>query len=72
MKYSRKIKSILQEIYKDSRYYLGYVKACNECAATDRIIENIIEKSKQLEELQEKRFGDLNKDSNDIEEEIEK
>lgn len=56
MKYDRKIKTIIKDINELSDTYLGFVESANECAATDRLIESIIEKSKELENYHEKRF----------------
>ena len=56
MKYDRKIKSIMRDIKFNSDCYLEDVEYMNECASTDRIIETIIEKAKELENYHNKRF----------------
>lgn len=56
MKYDRKIKIIIRDIKFSSDCYLEDVKYFNECSTTDRIIENIIGKAKELEEYYYKRF----------------
>lgn len=65
MKYDRKIKSIIRDIKDFSASYLNYVESSNECATTDRIIEVIIQKSKELENYHEIRFEQDNNEKMD-------
>ena len=66
MKYSREIKSIVKRINEYSENYLGIVKEFNECSATDRMLESIIEKAEELKNYHEKRFEIKNKSSNEL------
>lgn len=56
MEYAREIKSVIKDINDISDTYLGFVESANECAATDRLVESIVKKSKELESYHEKRF----------------
>lgn len=56
MKYDTKIKSIIRNIRYECDVYLEEVETFNECATTDRQIEKIIAKLKDLEMYHEKRF----------------
>lgn len=56
MEYAHEIKSVIKDINDISNTYLGFVESANECAATDRLVEAIVKKSKELESYHEKRF----------------
>ncbi len=56
MVYDKKIRTIIRSIKHISDCYLVDTEYFNECAATDRLIERIIEKSKELEAYHNKRF----------------
>lgn len=56
MVYDRKIREIIKSINIISDYYLTDTEHFNECAATDRLIERIIKRAKELEEYHNKRF----------------
>lgn len=56
MKYDEKIKHIIKKIKLQSDNYLYCIESMNECAFTDRIIEDIIKNSKELEKYHENRF----------------
>lgn len=56
MVYDRKIKQIVKSINIISNHYLTDTKFFNECAATDRLIERIIDRAKELEAYHNKRF----------------
>ena len=51
MKYDNQIKSIIKDINFNSACYLEDIEYMNECAATDRIIETIINKVRELENI---------------------
>ncbi len=72
MKYDKKIKSLIKKINYECSSYLAYVSTLNECAVTDRVIENVIELSKELENYHEKRFTSLSKDNSNIKKELER
>lgn len=52
----------MRDIKFNSDCYLEDVEYMNECASTDRIIETIIEKAKELENYHNKRFEISNKE----------
>ena len=56
MKYDKKIKSIVRNIKYECDNYLEFVDNINECASTDRLLENIIAKAELLKQYHEKRF----------------
>lgn len=56
MKYDKKIKLLVRNIKYECDSYLEFVGNINECASTDRLLENIIEKSQLLKQYHEKRF----------------
>ena len=56
MEYAREIKLVIKDINDISDTYLGFVESANECAATGRLVESIVKKSKELESYHEKRF----------------
>ena len=56
MKYDNKIKSLVKNIKSECNSYLGFVESMNECASTDRLLENIIVKAEILKQYHEKRF----------------
>ena len=56
MKNDKKIETLVSVIQKDTTKYLSYVKACGPCAYSDRILEDIIENAKKLEEKYEENF----------------
>jgi len=56
MKYDKKIKSIIRNIKYECDCYLEYVDNINECSYSDRILENIIDKSELLKHYHKKRF----------------
>lgn len=60
MKYDNQIKSIIKDINFNSACYLEDIEYMNECAATDRIIETIINKVRELEKYYNKNF-EINK-----------
>ena len=64
MKYDRKIKSLVISIRYESDCYLDDIECFNECASTDRRLEVIISKSRELEKYHEKRF-DVSQKNND-------
>ena len=45
-----------KEINKDTKDYLDYINNLNECAFTDRKIENIIKKAKELDKYYNDNF----------------
>jgi len=51
MQNDKEIKALISEISAEAKKYLGFVTDANPCAYTDRMVEEIIEKSKRLEEL---------------------
>lgn len=52
----KKIKKIVEELNKDTQEYLDYITDLNECAFTDRKIENIIKKAKELDKYYNDNF----------------
>lgn len=56
MEYDKKIRVIIRSIKHISDCYLIDTEHFNECAATDRLIERIIDRAKELEEWHNKRF----------------
>lgn len=56
MEYNSEIKSIIRDIKDISDTYLGFVETTNECTITNKLIEDIIKKSKILENCREKGF----------------
>ena len=55
MKYDKKIERIIRDIKFSSDCYLEDIEVFNECATTDRIIESIIAKAKDLEKYHKQR-----------------
>ena len=56
MKNDKKILKKIEEIEKECSDYIAWVTAMNPMAATDRMVENIIEKAEELKLLHEKNF----------------
>ena len=50
------VKSLVKNIKSECNSYLGFVESMNECASTDRLLENIIAKAELLKQYHEKRF----------------
>lgn len=65
MVYDRKIRTIIRSIKHISDCYLVDTEYFNECASTDRMIERIIDRAKELEKYHEKRF-DIYKQQKDV------
>ena len=63
MRYDKKIKTIIEEIKANSDSYLSFVNSANECAATDRIVEYILKKSKELDFYYAKNSKDTKSNS---------
>lgn len=61
MKNDRRIKNTIKDINTMCLDYLSYVNGVNECAYSDRIVEYIIKRSKELEKLHNLRFENKNK-----------
>lgn len=61
MKYDKKIKNIITILNSLCIDYLTYVNNLNECAYSDRMLESIIDKAKELEQYHKKRFENHNK-----------
>lgn len=61
MKYDKTIKSIINDINFNSSCYLEDILYLNECSATDRIVEKIIEQAKELEKYHIKQFKEAEK-----------
>ena len=59
MKYDKKIKLLIRDLKFQCDDYLEYIDSANECAYSDRKIESIIEKLKELKKISEKRFENL-------------
>ncbi len=59
MRYDKKIKKIIEKISEISKEYLDFVNDMNECATTDRMIENIIAKSKELDHYYKANFENI-------------
>lgn len=57
MIYDRKIRTIIRSIKHISDCYLVDIEYFNECASTDRMIERIIDRAKELEQYHNKRFN---------------
>lgn len=56
MKCDNSIRVLVNEIMNESKKYLEYVTSLNENAMSDRQLEYIIKKSKELDKLHNKRF----------------
>lgn len=56
MKYDKKIKSLIRNIRYECDNYLETVEYMNECASTDRLLESIIQRLKEVEMYHSKRF----------------
>ena len=56
MKHDKNIKECICYIGKACNDYLSFTAELNECATTDRVIEDIIYNLKRLEELYNKNF----------------
>lgn len=56
MRYDKKVKKIIEKISEISTDYLSFVNDMNECAVTDRMIEDIITKSKELDRYYKANF----------------
>lgn len=67
MKNDKKIKSIINKIKYECNDYLNYVSNFNECAYSDRKIEDIIINLKKLERLYKNSFEKIQNDKKDIE-----
>ena len=67
MKNDKKIKSIINKIKYECNDYLNYVNNYNECAYSDRKIEDIIINLKKLEQLYKNSFEKIQNDKKDIE-----
>lgn len=61
MKNDIKIKKTVASLSSKCNEYLAYVNSLNECAYSDRMLESIINKAKQLEEYHYNRFENHNK-----------
>ena len=53
----KKIRSLIKQIKELCEVYIDFVESYNECAATDRIVENIVDKSKEIEKNHNKMFN---------------
>lgn len=53
------IRNTVKRIMKNSEAWDEFVSNANECAITDRILEDIIEDAKKLEKLQEELFKNI-------------
>lgn len=58
MKNDKIILKFVKSLMEECNDYMEYVKNYNECAYSDRILESIIKKSKELENKYEKNFED--------------
>ena len=56
MKCDKSIRALVNEIMNECKKYLEYITSLNENAMSDRQLECIIEKSKKLDKLHNKRF----------------
>ena len=56
MKCDNSIRVLVNEIMNECKKYLEYVTSLNENAMSDRQLEYIIKKSKELDKLHNKRF----------------
>ena len=57
MKNDSQIKEKVKQIHQKSGNYLDFVNTMNECAFTDRMIEEIIDDAKELEQLHGGQFN---------------
>ncbi len=60
MKNDRKVKYLIKDINTKCLDYLSYINRLNECAYSDRIVEYIIKRSKELEKIHNSRFKNKN------------
>ena len=60
MKNDKLIIQKITEIGDSCKYFLAYTKVMNQCAHTDRVIEQIIGLSKQLDAIYEENFEEEN------------
>lgn len=67
MENDKKIKSLINKIKYECNDYLDYVNNYNECAYSDRKIEDIITNLKKLERLHDNRFEKIKNNKKDIE-----
>lgn len=64
----KKVRKLVLEIKNECLIFLNYVESLNECAYSDRMIEGIINKTKELEKTHYSRFEEsLNEKCNDTE-----
>ncbi len=56
MENDNKIKDVVAKIRDKASAYINYVDALNPCAYSDRIIEELIDESKKLENYVNKQF----------------
>ncbi len=60
----KEIRKLVFEIKSQCLAFFDYVESFNECAFSDRMIEGIINKSKELEDMHYKRFNqELNEET---------
>lgn len=58
-----KIRTLTKEIEEQAKAYNEYVESLNPCAYSDRMVETIIEKAKELEFAHESNFSSMATDS---------
>ncbi len=56
MKNDKKIRNVVKTLNLMCADFIDYVSNLNECSYSDRMIESIIDKAKELEKLHKERF----------------
>lgn len=68
----KEIRRLVSEIKSKCLVFLDYVESFNECAFSDRMIEEIINKSKELEDTHYKRFNQKSNEKSTKNERVER